>query len=432
MAIEIYFSQPIDDQQRCENELTSLKTILDHPDSGFFHLMDDEEQIVKSKELYHRHKDRVKTFIHVGMGGSSIGAQMLVNSLGNQKNVRFFFLNNIDPDYINECLESLNIEESFFYFVSRSGTTAETLSIFALITNWLYSQNYENKDLKNFMAFSTDPFRSELLSLAREWEIPIVPIPSAVGGRFSVLSTAGLVPALFADVDIEKLYQGAKILKSDIFFGDMKSNIVLQMARFLLKHKSLGKNQTVFIPYSSHFKELSIWFTQLWAESLGKKRKSGDDIVREGMTPLAGHGPADQHSLLQLLIDGPDDKVVIFLEIQNFENDFGLENQFDTSSLHKISPFTLGQLIKAELVGTIKLLENEKKPWVKMIITRRDEMNMGAIILYLQCLTVYIGHCLKINPFDQPAIEQGKKYSFEWLTSPLDRNFSDDRNNDDQ
>ncbi len=393
--------------------LDSFKKIISNPSTQFFHTFERNELLTNSKNVFNQFQDR-KVFVHIGIGGSSLGPEMLISAL--QKNDhKFIFINNIDPDEIYSQLKGLNLPECLFYFVSKSGGTAETLAALAIITNLLTSKNISKNDFKNYFVFATDPKKSELLDLARELEIVHLEVPSDVGGRFCALTPVGYLPALFAGIDVDKLISGAKSAQK-LCLLDSKENLLLKTAEFLFElKKDKSIDQTVMMPYSSKLRSFSFWFTQLWAESLGKKKNTKGEIVNVGFTPIVGFGATDQHSQMQLFMEGPNDKCLILIEVLNFDQDFKLSSVLESKSLEKLSSFKLSQLMKAELNGTIKALAENDRPTLHIQIERNDEFHMGELIVFFESLTALMGDYLMIDPFDQPGVEAGKIYAFHFL-----------------
>ena len=392
-----------------ENWKSFLQTI-DDPEIGFFHVTKREDLLSSCVEIYEKFQSR-KTFIQVGIGGSSLGPEMLISALGDGKR-RFEFINNIDPDYIHKQLGGLKPNECLFYFVSKSGSTAEMSAGMAIITNWLRENGIEEKDYPSYFVFATDPKKSNLLELGKNWNVTCLEIPSNVGGRFSVFTPVGFLPALFAGIDPTELLAGANHSKKEILNTDLQENILIKSANFFLNLKDEGINQTVLMPYSSLLRDLSFWFVQLWAESLGKKDELG---VETGLTPIPSYGATDQHSQVQLFMEGPRDKATIFVEIQNFEKDYSLKTDIDSPSLKKLAPYSLSNLMAAEFNGTLKAMEHNERPYLKIGLEKLNAYNLGQIVMFFECLTVLTGKMLRINPFDQPGVEAGKVFAFQWL-----------------
>ncbi len=369
--------------------------------------------MISSKQLFEKYKSR-KTFVHVGIGGSSLGPEMLVAGL-KTSDCKFIFINNIDPEEIHDQLELINPAESLFYFVSKSGGTAETLAALAIITNFLEKKGIAQSELKNYFVFATDPVKSELRTIAQPLGIECLEVPSDVGGRFSVLTPVGFLPALFAGINVDELLKGAKTAQQQCL-AENQNNSLLRVCDFLLKLKNDHNiNQTVLMPYSSKLKYFSFWFTQLWAESLGKKKDKMGKIVNTGFTPIVGYGATDQHSQMQLFMEGPKDKCVIMVEVENFSHDFRLSTSIKSNNLEKLSSFSLAQLMKAEFYGTLKALQREERPTLHVKIEKNDAYHMGMLVVFFESLTALMGHELMIDPFDQPGVEAGKIYAFEFL-----------------
>lgn len=369
-------------------------------------------ELLRTCEDLHGKFQNIKTFVQIGIGGSSLGPEMLIRAL-KKSDCQFIFINNIDPDEIYDQLKSIDINHSLFYFVSKSGGTAETLAGFIILCQFCEAKGYSNEKFYSRVVFGTDPVKSELLELAKEKNIATLEVPSAVGGRFSVLTPVGFFPALFAGIDLPLLLKGAQEAKEN--FLKMDSDL-FKSAHFLLEHKKIQKRSlTVMLPYSSKLREFSYWFNQLWAESLGKELSLNGQKVEEGFTPIAAYGATDQHSQMQLFMEGPQDKVIILLEVDHFTHDYSLKNQFVQNSFKKLSPYTLAELMKAEFNGTKMALRQKSRPFIHIKIDKLDEKNLGALILFFEMLTGLAGISLEVDPFNQPGVEAGKVFAYEWL-----------------
>ena len=377
---------------------------------GFYHVNIRHELIETTRNVYKKFSHK-KFFVQVGIGGSSLGPEMLVSAL-KKSSCHFTFLDNIDPEFTYNELKKIDIKKALFFVVSKSGGTAETMANFAIIASLLKEEGIDENQFKDYFVFATDPLKSDLLNLGRELNIDCLEVPSNVGGRFCVMSPVGFLPALFAGIDIQSLVSGAEEVKSLI-----ESDEFFNLGQYILEMKAQGINQTVMMPYSSKLKSFSAWFVQLWAESLGKKTNTKGALVNTGLTPIASYGATDQHSQVQLFMEGPKDKLIFFIEVNEFTHDFSLENSFSTPALKKLSPYKLSQLMKAELKGTQKALQAEDRPFISCTLPKLDESSLGGLIVLCECLTAYVGLGLSINPFDQPGVEMGKKYAFEWLDS---------------
>ncbi len=417
LSFQFFPERPYISQTLASAKVNTFKGIINDARTQFFYTYTRTELELSSKAIYQKFKDR-KTFVHVGVGGSSLGPEMMINAL--QKNdTQFIFINNIDPEEIHSQLKILagrDLKDCLFYFVSKTGATAETLAALSIISNYLESRGVRPSEYKNYFVFGTDPQKSELLTLAREWDIPTLEVPSDVGGRFSVLTPVGFLPALFAGLDINRLIQGAKDAQAMLLSDDGAQNELVACAEFFYELKMKKQiSQTVIMPYSSKLRSFSAWFCQLWAESLGKKKNKRGDMVNTGLTPIMAYGTTDQHSQMQLFIEGPNDKAFIVIEVEKFAHDYPLLSKLSTNNLQKLSGFTLANLMKAELEGSVKALRESERNVLHVKIAKNDEYHLAQLILFFESLTALMGDYLMIDPFDQPGVEAGKIYAFEFL-----------------
>lgn len=394
--------------------LRLFKETINDEKIGFFHLTDDQNHLEKSKEIYSKHKDK-KYFVQIGIGGSALGPQMLIDALGKDSSTQFIYLDNTDADYVYDEMAKINPKETLFYVVSKSGGTAETMASFAICRQALIESGVSESEFKNYFVFCTDPVKSDLRDLAIDQGFDALDIPSNIGGRFSVLTAVGLLPALFAGIDIDKLFEGANSIKENLMSDDLDVNeltkAAAQISHLLVRQ---GINQTILMPYSSKLKSFSNWFVQLWGESLGKYSQELKQHI--GLTPIPAYGATDQHSQMQLFMEGVNDKLLFLIEVKNKSHDYKLDNTIGKSSASKLNGYTINQLIEAQLYGTIEALKERERNVIHITIDNNDEYNMGRMVLFFESLTAIMGHYLRINPFNQPGVELGKKYAFEYLS----------------
>lgn len=408
-------SQPFEQStlEVLDNAFDNFLKVIDSKEIGFFRIPNQERFLSTCHEIHQRFHDR-KHFVQIGIGGSSLGPEMLITSLAQNKN-KFTFINNIDPDKIYEQLEGIEIKNCLFYVVSKSGGTAETVAGAAIVMNLLKEQGLSESDFKDYFVFATDPQKSQLLELSKELNISTLEVPSDVGGRFSVMTPVGLLPALFAGINIEELFKGAKEISSVLI--KKEDNPLKEMANYLWAEYKTGKTQTVILPYSSKLRDLAFWYVQLWAESLGKEKNRKGEKVETGLTPIPGYGATDQHSQMQLFMEGPRDKVLLLLEVEKFNHDFKLASGMKLPSFEKLEKFTLSQLMKAELEGTKKALTERNRPFTCINIPVLDAFHLGQCIQFFEALTALMGEYFEIDAFDQPGVELGKVYAYEYLST---------------
>lgn len=388
-----------------EMTMSSYLKTLSSPEIGFFGLPNRRDLFEETQKVYNQFKHK-KYFVHIGIGGSALGPEMLLSALGNGSGVEFVFINNIDPDDLCRKLDKVDIKEALIFVVSKSGTTAETVAAMSILMSTMRDAGIKESQYKDYFVFCTDPVKGELRKLGKEWGVATLEIPSNVGGRFSVLTPVGLLPALFAGVSAQDILEGAEDIQRHL--SDPKIGAAFfELAHWFKELHDKNVTQTIIMPYSSLLKEYSSWFVQLWAESLGKNGK--------GLTPIPAYGATDQHSQMQLFMEGPNDKAIMMIEVEKFHNDFSLKNSVTGESFKNLASFKLSELMKAEFEGTLSALAENGRHVVHLKIPSIQEEYVGQLILFAECLTVMVGELLKVDPFNQPGVEAGKKYANAWL-----------------
>ena len=368
--------------------------ITDSPDIGYLKLPYNLQLIDSCKDIYKKHKG-VKSFYHFGIGGSALGPKMMVHAL-KKNDLIFHFVDNIDSDTISNLFEKIDFSDSLFYFVSKSGSTAETLALLTVLLNKMESKGIGSDKYKDSIVVCTENKKSDLKDFADKYHIDTLEIPLNIGGRFSALTPVAYFPCLFADIDVKKISFGAQVIAKKMANKQSAEEFLIMAQNiFLLIEK--GVNQTVLMAYSDKLKYFAQWFVQLWAESLGKNNK--------GLTPICAIGATDQHSQLQLFSEGEANKAYFFIELLKRSSDFKLDNKQEYSAFKKLAPHTLNQLLKAEFEGTIKSLIEKELPIVHVKVSELNEENLGKLILTYEVLTQLVGQLLQINPFDQPGVE---------------------------
>lgn len=340
-----------------------------------------------------------ETLAVIGIGGSSIGAEALWEVLGPSK--RLVFFDNTDFIDARRNLESLNLEKTAWYIVSKSGSTLETLAT----TEWV-SEIYRSKNISFYSrcAVCTENKSNPLFDWAKSHSIPALEIPIGVGGRFSVLSPVGLFPLAFAGVKVLDLISGA--------MQALEQKNEIQKTAQLCAESFDQNNITVFWFYSSVAKPFGSWIQQLWAESLGKKNFNTS-------TPMFAVGASDQHSILQQVSDGARDKFVIFFRSKELEDLSQTCNIHEFSSLKFLQGKKYGDLIRAAAEGTIQALTSEGVPMTQVYYPDHSARSFGYLVMWFELLVTEIGQIVKLNPFDQPGVELSKKKTYEILSRRL-------------
>jgi len=363
---------------------------------------------------------RCENFVVVGIGGSALGNIALHSALNHpcynelsrppRRGPRLFVPDNVDPDRINGLLDVLDLERTVFNVITKSGGTAETMSEFLVFREALIRKVGPQKAVEQ-MVITTDPRKGELREIVNRFGYPSLPIPPDVGGRWSVLSAVGLLSAAVTGIDIHKLLEGAaemdKLCQAS---GRLWENPALTGAALhYLLDKAKGKNIHVMMSYSHALRDVADWFRQLWAESLGKRVNRAGKIVHCGQTPEKAVGATDQHSVMQLYIEGPFDKVVTFLTVDEFATRCEIPHAFaEFDAVNYLGGHTLNELLNAEGKATELALTQSGKPNCAIRLQRVCERSVGALLYLLEMQTAYAGELYDINAFDQPGVELGK------------------------
>ena len=344
-----------------------------------------------------------KHIVVLGIGGSSLGARAIYEFLmpANAYQKELLFLETIDPLKINQCLKKVDLNDTQFVIISKSGTTIETISIFKYL-NSLVEINSANCTI-------ISESKSTLTQFANDNNIKAFDLAEDVGGRFSVFSVVGLVPLAMVGVDIDNLLNGCKRVADSFFEQTDYYKPIIRKARFLVENKSRFNINVVF-SYSSLLESFNKWYVQLWAESLGKVNIND---TRQALTPIGLVGPVDQHSFLQLIMDGVRDKTVTFIKIDDLKDGSSIPtdtaNKFADLSWGCAEGFSFNELLNMQADATIQSVqEQDDIPCDVITIRTVDEYNIAKIMFSYQLLVSCIGAFLQINTYDQPGVEYGK------------------------
>jgi len=376
--------------------LTNLKEEIETV--GYYSLHDQDNSSILSYA-----ENITKDFIYiVGIGGSSLGTKAIYTFLRTTHNFKkkLFFLDTIDPLRINYLLNLGDLNNSQFIVISKSGNTIEPISIL----KYLNTKIKISRNNCSIIAGKNTP----LWNFASTNNLEKFLIPDNVGGRFSVFSSVGLIPLAIIGVDIQKLLDGCKMVHDSFFNKGDYYDLIINKARFLVENKSRFAMNIIF-SYSSVFRDFNRWFVQLWAESLGKKNING---TRQGLTPISLIGPDDQHSFLQLIMDGPRDKTVTIFKIDNLKDDSLIPDQenFSCFDLDYLNDKSFNELINLQADSTYEAILHEKDiPCDKITITSIDETNIAKLMYRFLLLTSSVGSFMQINTYNQPGVELGKE-----------------------
>ncbi|HVC34346.1 MAG TPA: glucose-6-phosphate isomerase [Chloroflexota bacterium] len=371
---------------------------------------------------------RCDAFVVLGIGGSALGAIALqtalrplfynqLRSAQRRRRPRVYVLDNVDPDFVAAALGLLDPRRTVFNVVTKSGSTAETMAQLVIARERLRAVLGE--ETAEHIVATTDPEHGDLRKLAEAEGYHTFSIPPTVGGRFSVLSPAGLLPAAVSGIDVHELLAGAAEADGYCRDDDLWVNPALfnATAQYLLYQR--GKRITVMMPYSQRLRDLAGWFRQLWAESLGKTKTVDGKIVSIGPTPVQALGVTDQHSQVQLYMDGPADKVFTFIGVDRFDETVRIPAAgLGRSSLDYLGGHTLNELINAERLATTLALTANHRPSCTFLLPEVCPFTVGQLLYVLEVQTALIGFLFGIDPFNQPGVEAGKVATYALLGRP--------------
>lgn len=389
-----------------------IKTWLDPKTPTFLNLpfTNDLNEI---KHKGQRIANKFRRTIVFGIGGSSLGGEMLVRTLGDQKpRNRVSFYDNVDPSTMHE-LDQVDWSETLLLVISKSGNTAETLGQFLTVLPTMEHQ-LGDECIPEHALVITENKTGALWELARRLNIEVIEHPP-VGGRFSVLSVVGLLPAYVGGVDIDGVMEGARAMVQRCSLDNIIDNPAFCNGAAQYLHAERARTISVVMPYADNLRFVVNWFRQLWAESLGKIDPQGKN---RGLTPTEAHGVTDQHSQLQLLLEGPDDKLITFLSNPSFRfMGHRIPMRFqDIPAIKPLAGHTIGELFVSELKATRTTLSRRGRPNRTLALLERDAYALGELIILLEMETVVVAELMGIDAFDQPAVEESKVLTRQYLS----------------
>ena len=394
-------------------------------DLGFLDLPYASETVESVTQVKDGLVQRFEDVVVLGIGGSALGAmalkEALLGPLWNLKTdeerdqlPRLHIVDNPDPHTFQTLLSRLTPGRTLFNVVSKSGETAETMSQYLVARAWL-ERSVDESEIPGHFIFTTDPLGGALRQIGDAEGVPMLPVPENVGGRFSVLSPVGLFPAAMCGVKLEELLGGAADMEKRCRTDNLAENPAGVLAALLYySDVESGRSVHVLMPYADRLRSLARWFQQLWAESLGKSVLLSGDKRSTGPTPLAALGSTDQHSLLQLLMEGPHDKVVLFIDVDDLGVDVDIPeyDEVETGPLSYLAGHTMGQLLRVERAATAEALRREGRPNATFHMPRVGAGELGQLLMLLQVATVYAGEMYGVDPLDQPGVELSKQLTY--------------------
>jgi glucose-6-phosphate isomerase len=398
---------------------------------GFMNLPYQEEVLKEIKRVSKPVLDWCWSLVVLGIGGSALGTRALQQALCHpqfnlfpmarrQHRPSLWVADNIDSDFLYGLLDGLDLRRLAFNVISKSGATAETLAQFLVLYQLLKGRVGEDKARERLIV-TTDAEKGPLRRLVAREGFASLSIPANVGGRFSVLSAVGLLPASLAGIDVEELLAGARFMDQRLKTADPSRHLAYRLASlyYLFASGQRRRNILVFMPYATSLAGMADWFCQLWAESLGKKVDREGRVVHAGTTPVSAQGVTDQHSQLQLYVEGPQDKLITFLEVDKFQHHLEIPNLYaDEAELSYLQGHSLNDLFQAEKRATAFNLMKEGRPSLTIRLPEINAFTIGQLIYLLEVTTVAAGSLFGVNPLDQPGVEGGKRITYGLMGRP--------------
>nr|WP_041276539.1 glucose-6-phosphate isomerase [Desulfosporosinus acidiphilus] len=411
-------------QSKLDEAQTNLHALRDSGKLDFSLLL--PEMLAQLPELC-AYADEVaakfENFVVLGIGGSALGPLAVQQALNHyyynellpdqrSNRPRFYVLDNIDPVRFKELGQVLDPRKTLYNVISKSGNTSETMAQFLIVRDYL--RHFCGESYADHIVVTTDQQKGNLLPIALKEGFKRFVIPSGIGGRFSELTPVGLLAAAICGIDVEQLLAGA--LEMDRRIRETKGVFAnpaqLKSALSYLSWQK-GKKISVFMPYVDGLKTMADWYAQLWAESLGKRYDRTGKAVSLGQTPVKALGVTDQHSQVQLYAEGPDDKVITFLTLEEFKDTQGIPvDSALPEDIQFLGGKTLEELLFAEQKATEYALTLAGRQHQKIILSALTPFNIGQLLLLLEWETAYMGELFNINAFDQPGVEEGKNGTY--------------------
>lgn len=391
---------------------------------GFFGLPTNEELLARTLAVAESTRNRFDDVLLLGIGGSALGPIALRTALrppnwnaldrtARGHAPRLHVLDNVDPATITAMLARLDLARTLVLVVSKSGGTVETMAQYLIVRDAL-GRVVGDKRAREHLVFVTDPTVGALRRIAREENITALDIPPNVGGRFSVLSPVGLLPAALIGIDIRAMLAGAADATERARTTDRTQNLAGAFATLQwLADTEHGRTVQVLMPYSDALRDMASWWVQLWAESLGKLRLDG---THAGPTPVPAVGATDQHSQVQLFMEGPLDKTVTFLAVRGRTADGPIPARHgDIPELGYLGGHTLGELLDIEQRATAGALAARGRFNATLTVDNVDAWHVGGLLQTFGIATAYAGALYGVNAFDQPGVELGKQFAYALL-----------------
>ena len=394
-----YFNSKFDNIDHNINIDEKISNLIEKISS--LNIISDNDLLEETTNIANDFKKNKEKIIVFGTGGSNLGARALVNvNLNISLSLEFY--DNIDPINFEKNFQNINFETTGFIIISKSGTTPETLSQFSCLYQKATDASKVQKFLSNTLII-TEYKESPLFTIAKENECLLLEHHKDIGGRYSVFTNVGLVPAIISGLNINQLFNGASEVINNI-----DKYRPYDLGKYLTCKDNAKFRNNVLMTYSDSLYYFGKWYLQLWAESIGKQNK--------GITPIHSVGTTDQHSQLQLYLDGPRDKYFTFITTDHSHKGIKINDQlFQNTNIDYFKDKTMGDLMQAEQLATLETFKLNNFNFREIYMPIIDEKNLGKLLTVSIVETIASCLYLGVDPFDQPAVEQGKKLTKMYL-----------------
>lgn len=407
---------------------SSFKTVMDNRGKGWQEWSDlpyvSEEYLDEMISYCGEIGKKAESFVVLGIGGSALGPLAVATALmhlrhnelpaDKRKGPKLYIEDNVDPERMTALLDVVDLKGAYFNVITKSGETSETLSQFLILYKLLKEQLGDEEAKKRIIVTTTDG-KGTLYNIAAKEGFKLYAVQKGVGGRFSVLSPVGLVTFATMGMDIKAMLAGARAMSEASANPDIYKNPVLMSAYLKYVSMKQGKNISVLMPYADGLKFMSDFYCQIWAESLGKEVDNDGKVVNAGQTPAKALGVTDQHSQVQLYTEGPFDKVVTFIAVDEYRKVVEIPDLKQIDACDFLKGHTMNELINAERKATEFALMKAGRSNFTIYLPILSEETVGELLMYFMYDTAFAGALLNIDTFNQPGVEEGKKATFAML-----------------
>jgi len=381
----------------------------------------EEPSLAAIKTIAGALRRRHENLVLAGIGGSTLGFRAIVQSLkGPFYNLvareggypRVFVVDNVDPVVARQLGDHLDFRKTALVYISKSGSTPESAANFI----YFYNKHKEAGGSSKDIVIVCDPGDNGINRIAKSLECHLLHTPRDLPGRYSVLSPVGYLPSELVGIDSEEFVKGAAAVQHSVVSMPPEENPVFNLGSCLAELSARQKSIHVLFCYSNLLSEAALWFEQLWSESLGKEKSLDGTTVNAGTTPLGALGATDQHSLLQLFKEGPNDKIFGFLTVERFPSDASLTDEFPSEKEYSyFAGQSMARQLQVEQLSTEMSLVGAGRPCYRLVLPEISPSTLGAFFYFMEVLVVFIAEIWQVNPFDQPGVEEGKTLTYSLM-----------------